>query len=375
MAINAKDFQTLVREQVAAIQGGTSKVLVDLSVGSILRSVVEAYSAVALWLQGLILQLLATTRAATSSGTDLDSWVADYGLTRLPASPASGVVTFSRFTPTQQAVVPVGAIVQTADGTQQYAVTVDTTNPAYSASQGGYVMAAGNASVNAPVVAVSVGAAGNASVNGVNTLGQAIPGVDTVTNAAAFTNGTNAESDAALRTRFIAYVASLSKATKAAVGYAATSLKQGLTYTLVENQQYNGTAQNGYFYLVVDDGTGYPSSTFLATVYNAIDAVRPLTSTFGVFAPVVLAANVGMTITTAAGYDHIATASLVAAALTSYINSLPLGTPLAWSRLAQVAYDASPGVTNVSAVLLNGATADIATTNQQVVKAGTVSVA
>jgi uncharacterized phage protein gp47/JayE len=81
-----------------------------------------------------------------------------------------------------------------------------------------------------------------------------------------------------------------------------------------------------------------------------------------------------MTITTAAGYDHIATAALVTTALTNYINSLPLGTPLAWSRLAQVAYDASPGVTNVAAVLLNGATADIATTNQQVIKAGTVSV-
>ena len=373
--LQAKDFQTLVREQVAAIQGGTSKVLVDLSVGSILRSVVEAYSAVALWLQGLILQLLATTRAATSSGTDLDSWVADYGLTRLPASAASGVVTFSRFTPTQQAVVPVGAIMQTADGTQQYAVTVDTTNPAYNAALGGYVLAAGNASVNAPVLAVSVGAAGNASVNGINTLGQAIPGVDSVTNAAAFTNGADAESDAALRARFVAYVASLSKATKAAVGYAATSLKQGITYTLVENQQYNGTTQNGYFFLVVDDGTGYPSSTFLATVYNAIDAVRPVASTFGVFAPVVVPANVGMTVTTAAGYDHIATASLVATALTNYINSLSLGTPLAWSRLAQVAYDASPGVTNVSAVLLNGGTADIATTPKQVVKAGTISVA
>lgn len=373
--LRTKDFTTLVREQVTAIQGGTSKVLVDLSVGSILRAVVEAYSAVALWLQGLILQLLATTRAATSSDTDLDSWVADYGVTRLPASAASGMVTFSRFTPTQQAVVPVGAIAQTADGTQQYAVTVDTANPAYSAALGGYVLAAGSASVIAPVQAISAGIAGNASEDGINTLGQAIPGVDSVTNAAAFTNGADAESDSALRARFVAYVASLSKATKAAVGYAATSLKQGITYTLVENQQTDGTTQNGHFFLVVDDGTGYPSSTLLATVYNAIDAVRPVTTTFNVIAPLVVLANVSMTLSIVAGYDHIATASLVASALTNYINSLPLGTSLAWSRLAQVAYDASPGVTNVSAVLLNGGTADIATTPKQVVKAGTISVA
>ncbi|HHW4679686.1 MAG TPA: baseplate J/gp47 family protein [Xylella sp.] len=57
--------------------------------------------------------------------------MADYGLTRLPASAASGVVTFSHFTPTHQAVLPVGALVQTADGTQQYAVTVDATSPAW----------------------------------------------------------------------------------------------------------------------------------------------------------------------------------------------------------------------------------------------------
>ena len=372
--LQAQDFQTLVRNQVAAIQGSSNQ-LVDLSVGSILRSIVEAYSAVALWLQSLILQLLVVTRAATSSDVDLDSWMADFGLVRLQAVVASGVVTFSRFTPTTQAIIPIGAIAQTADGTQQYAVVVDTTNPAYSASLGGYIVAAGNASVNVPVVAVAAGAAGNASVNGVNTLGQAIPGIDTVTNAAAFTNGADAETDSALRIRFIAYISSLSKATKQAVGFAASALKQGLTYTLVENQQYNGTAQMGYFYLVVDDGTGYPTSSLLASVYNAVDAVRPLTSTFGVFAPIVVLANIGMTISTGAGYDHAATAALVATALTNYVNSLPLGSSLTWTRLSQVAYEASPGVVNVSAVLLNTSTSDLTASNKQVIKAGTVAVA
>jgi uncharacterized phage protein gp47/JayE len=372
--MQAKDFQTLVREQVAAIQGG-SKVLVDLSVGSILRAVVEAYSAVALWLQWLILQLLAVTRAATSSGADLDSWVADYGLTRLPAAVASGQVTFSRFTATQQAVVPVGSKAQTADGTQQYAVTTDTTNSAYSATLGGYVLAAGNAAVTVPVVATTAGAAGNAALSGINTLAQAIPGIDTVTNAAAFTNGADAESDAALRARFIAYLASLSKATKTAISYAVTALKQGMTCTLTENQQYNGTASLGYFYVVVDDGTGYPSGSLLSTVYNAVDAVRPFTVAFAVFAPAVVTANATMTITTAVGYLHTDITTLVQTAITNAINALGLGNSLPFTRLAQIAYDASPYVTNVTGVTLNGATADLAATKQQTIKAGTVVVA
>lgn len=374
MAIQTKDYVTLVREQTTAIQGA-ARVLVDLTIGSILRAVIEANAAVTLWLQGLILQLLAITRAATSSGSDLDSWVADYGLTRLPAVNATGIVTFTRFTPTQQAVVQVGTLVQTADGSQQYAVVLDTANPAYNASLGGYALAAGGASVSVPVQALAAGSAANASVGSVSTMIQAVPGVDTVTNAAAFTNGSDAETDAALRKRFIAYVASLSKATKSAVGYAITSLKTGLTYTLVENTTYAGAAQPGYFYVVVDDGTGAPPSSFLSTVSNAIDAVRPLCSSFGVFAPVIQTADVSMTIQTAAGYDHNAVVGLVSAALTSYINGLGLGNQLTYTRLAQVAYDASAGVTNVTAVLLNGGTADVTATNKQTIKAGTIAVA
>lgn len=373
-SIQTQDWVTLVRNQVTAIQG-YAKVLVDLTVGSILRAVVESNAAVVIWLQGLIMQVLAITRAATSSGADLDSWVADFGESRLPATYATGQVTFARFTATQQAVAPVGATVQTGDGTQQYAVTADTTNPAYSATLGGYVLGAGVSSVSVPVLAVVAGAAGNAVIGAVSTITGAISGVDTVTNASAFTNGADPETDAALRTRFIAYVASLSKATKGAVGYAITSLKQGVTYALVENQTYAGAVQMGYFYVVVDDGTGAPGSTFLATVANAIDAVRPLCSSFGVFGPVVVNAAVAMTCAVASGYDPVATKALVVTALKNYINALGLGQTLTYSRLAQIAYDASPGVTNVTGVTLNGGVSDLVATSQQTIKWSTVAVA
>lgn len=373
-SIPTQDWVSLVRNQVSTIQG-YAKVLVDLTVGSILRAVVEANAAVVIWLQGLIMQVLAITRAATSNGADLDSWVADFGVARLAAVAATGAVTFSRFTTTQQVVVPLTAVVQTADGTQQFNVVVDATNPAYNATLGGYVIAVGVASVNVPVKAVTAGAAANAVIGAVTTVVGAISGVDTVTNAAAFTNGADAEADAALRTRFIAYVASLSKATKAAVGYAITSLQQGLSYSLTENQTYGGVTQNGTFFVVVDDGTGSPSSTLLSSVSNAIDAVRPLCSSFGVFAPVVVNASVAMTATIAAGYDPVATKALIVTALKTYINGLKLGQTLPYSRLAQVAYDASSGVTNITAVTLNGGTADLAATNLQVIKWSSVTVA
>jgi uncharacterized phage protein gp47/JayE len=372
--LQTKNFDTLVSEQATTIQG-SSKSLVDFGVGSILRSIVEAYSAVALWLQGLILRLLATTRAATSNGSDLDTWMADYGLTRLPATNATGTVTFARFTAQAQAVLPIGAVVQSGDGKQQYAVALDTLNSAYSAPLGGYVLGAGVSSITVPVQALTPGSAANAAIGGINTLGQAIPGVDTVTNAAALTNGEDPETDAALRVRFVEYIASLSKATKSAVAFAVLSVESGLTYSLVENADYDGTPHEGFFYVIVDDGSGTPSTSLLSRVYAAVDAVRPLGSTFGVFGPVVLTANVVLHVTLAGGYDPLATTAVVQAAIANYINALPLGTTLSWSRLIQVAYDASIGVTNVANLTINGSTVDLAATPKQVVKAASITVA
>lgn len=374
MAITAKSFSQLVSDQVAAVQGAASG-LVDLTVGSILRSVVEANAAVILWLQGLILQLLSITRASTSAGADLDSWFADYGFTRLGAVGATGSVTFSRFTPTAAATIQVGTLVQTGDGAQQYAVVADGTNPAFDVSTNSYTIAAGVTSLAVAVQAVTTGSGGNAAAGQINTLAQALPGIDTVTNAAPLSNGADAESDAAARSRFVAYIANLSRATKAAVAYAVTSIQQGVLYSLTENQDYAGNPKIGYFYVVADDGTGAPTSDFLATVYAAVDAVRPVTSTFGVFAPVVTTANVNMTITTDPAYSHPTLVATVQAALVAYINSLTVGQSLPYSRLAQIAYSASPGVLNVTATTLNSGTSDLVVDSQHVIKAGTVVVA
>lgn len=360
-----KDFATIVSDQVTAIQASSIR-LIDTTIGSILRSVTEANAAVVLWIQGLIITLLATTRASTSVSADLDSWVADYGVARLAAVASTGGVTFARFTPTNSALIPVGAMVQTGDGVQVFSVIADTTNAAYGPT--GYTIPAGTASLIVKVQDNVAAAAGNVVLGAINTLTTSISGVDTVTNAAAFTNGFDPETDAALRVRFVAFVAGLSKATSLAVGYAITSLQSGLVYSIVENQQYPGTPDNGYFYVVVDDGTGAPSSTLLTTVSNAVNAVRPVTSRFGVFAPVVVGATVTMSSTIAAGYDPVATKLLVQTAVASYINTLALGQPLVYSKLAQIAYNASTGVTNITSLLVNTSTADLAATAQQVIK-------
>src|ERR1700739_2986107 len=93
-----QNFATLVAGMAAAVQGACQQLL-DLTVGSVLRAILEANASVALWMQWLIMLVLQTTRAATSTGPDLDSWVADFGVARLPGTAASGVVTLSRWSP------------------------------------------------------------------------------------------------------------------------------------------------------------------------------------------------------------------------------------------------------------------------------------
>lgn len=373
MNLNIKSFSDLVTQQVTAIQAKASQ-LVDVSIGSILRSIVESNGGVILWLQQLIVNLLVVTRASTCSGADLDTWLADFSFSREAATYAKGNAIFSRFTATNAALIPVGGQIQTQDGTQTYSVIADTGNAAYDVTQSGYVVAAGTASVTVPVQANTAGAAGNASANTVNIIVGSISGIDTVTNTNAFANGADAESDDAVRTRFQLWVASLSKSTLSAIQYAIASVQQGVSYEVVENENYAGNTQYGYFYAVVDDGSGNPTSQFLDTVYSAIDAVRGLTITFNVFGPVVITANISMTITTASTVTHSDIVALVDTAVTDYLASLTLGQSLPVSKLAALAYGASPYVTNVTNIQINSSSADLSATAKQVIRAGIVTI-
>ena len=374
MQLSLRNFDAIVTSAAAAVQGAAQTVL-DLTVGSVLRAVLEANAGLGLWLQWLILLVLQTTRAATSSGADLDSWVADFGLTRLAAVAAVGSVTFARFAPVATALVPVGTLVRTADGTQNFAVLADPTNAAFNASQNGYLLGIGTASATVAVQAAVTGSAGNVQAGTISLIVAAIPGVDTVSNAAATTGGLDGETDAALRLRFAAFLDSRALATTAAVAYAISTVQQGLQFTIQENASPLGFVQPGCFVVTVDNGSGAPPASLLSAVSSAIEVVRPLGAIWTVVPPTVVTANVAMTISIAAGANQASVAATVSAALVAFINALPVGATLPWSRLAQVAYDAAPQVVNVTGVTVNNATADVAPGAGGVVMAGVVTVA
>ena len=373
-------FTALVQQFAVAAQGAATALL-DFTVGSISRALAEGCASIALWLQWIAVQILQMTRAATSQGPALDSWMADFSLTRLPAEAASGPVTFSRFTASSAALISVGAQVKTADGTRTFAVVMDITNSLWNAVQNGFLIPAGTASGICTVQDVttdasgnlSVGTAGNVTAGSISLLASAIPGIDTVTNQVVFTNGINAETDAAFRARFANYIQTRSLATDGAVSYAIQSVQSGLQFTIQENEA-GGSYQPGNFVVTVDDGSGNPPSTLLSEVYAAINAVRPVGSTFTVQGPGDLTASITFSLTTNPTSNKPNLIGPITTAINAYVDTLPVGATLAFTRLAAVIYGVDPSIVNVTSLEINGGTADIVPTQSQVVKVGTVTI-
>lgn len=372
MILPLQKFTTLVEGMSANVQGGAVQ-LVDFSVGSVLRALMESCAAVALWMQWLILQVLTVTRAATSIGSDLDSWMLDFGLVRLPGSSAAGSVTFARYTASLPTTVLVGTLVYTVDRTGSFAVVEDTTNAAWN-GLAGYTLGVNVASITVPVLAVVAGAAGNILAGTIGLLGTAIPGVDTVANLSGFTGGVDPESDAALRARFQLYINSRALATGTAIEFAVSTVQQGLRYSVLENVSTAGQLQPGQFWVVVDDGTGDPPSTLITAVSLAVAAVRPIGSTYAVTGPGIVQAVVAMVVATSNPATQSAVFVAIQAAVAAWIQGLPIAGTLAISKLEAIAHMTDPSVISVTSCTINGVVADLTVSQSQVILAAQIEV-
>lgn len=350
MALALQDFASLVRTQAAAVTA-SARSLVDVSVGSVLRAVLEANASVALWVQWLIVEVLATTRAATSRGADLDTWMADFGLARLPAVAATGVVTFARATPGFAAVIPAGALLRGGD--VLFRVAADPGHPAWTGA--GYALAAAASEIDVPIIAAAPGFAGNVRAGEVRLIASAIPGVDSVSNALGCTGGLDAEADDALRARFGGFLDSRTRATPDAVAFAVRSVQQGLGFRVMDRVDTAGAVRAGFFTVVVHDGFGLASPALLAAVGAAVEAVRPAGCGYAVRPPAVLRPAVSMRVDGSA-----AARDAVRAAIGAWIGGRAIGETLVLSRLTQVAHDAHPAVLSVGSVTIGGAAADFA---------------
>jgi uncharacterized phage protein gp47/JayE len=373
MNLNLKSFSQLVEDMGAALQSSATS-LVDVSVGSVVRAIFEANASVVLWLQWLVLQVLASTRASTSIGGDLDSWMLDFGLTRLPATQSTGIVTFSRFANNLLATIPTGAVVKTTDGSLSFSVTEDSTISIWQSAASAYVLPSGVSSADLPVLCLTRGAIGNVLSGTITVIAASLPGVDQVDNANPLSDGVDAEGDQAFRNRFQSYLASRSRATLTAVQNAIANVQQGLDVAIDENTAPDGAAQVGSFLAIVDDGTGHPSSDLLSAVAAAVDAVRPIGTTFAVLPPQVLTVNVTLTAVLTSNSTAARSIPAIQNYVGIYLDTLPICRTASITRVAQNAYLAGPGIENIAGITLNGLTSDIVPPLRTVIKSGQITV-
>lgn len=368
MQLSLRSFSQTVSAAAAAVQGAATKA-VNLQPGSVMRALLEALAGVALWLQWNAVLILSAARLSTSSGADVDSFGADFNFERLPAKASTGQVTFSRFLTTNSALVPVGATVKTIDGTASFTVIADTSNAAYSATDGGYPIAAGAASVDATVQCTVPGTVGNVLAGTIGAMTTAIAGVDDVTNAVAFTNGVAAESDADYKARFGLWLPGLAQSTPVAIRSAALGTQQSITLDVLPNSSaIPANVAPGYSVVAIDDGTGATPSDVISAVQTAVDAAAGLGATIYVRQAPVTGATISLTVTPATSQ------AAVNDAITAYVNGLPVSAALPYYRLSQVGLDAAPSGTKIENLTLNGGTADIGGTPGTVVRITSLAV-
>lgn len=320
------------------------------------------------------------TRAQTSVGADLDSWMAQFGFTRLPPTKASGTVTFSLRNVSQTNIeLKAGTIIQTSDAKIKYQVIGDTNKPTWSPALNAYVLNAGQLQLQAEVEAVSAGSASNVQVGALSQILSANTGLNFVTNTANISNGRDAETDAKFFDRWILEFNAVNKRTTPA-GVLSTILNTpGVAEAkLVENEDVDGNPRPGYGYAVIDDGSGDPNPTLLTEVTNNVNAQsRGWTVQFLAVGPVLeevditLAAKLDPNARDSAGILIPAATILynVAIAIINYVNSLPIGETLYLLNLSYVARSV-PGVLAVQpgSVTIDGETEDYTVTNKTVIR-------
>ncbi|QDH16778.1 baseplate J/gp47 family protein [Swingsia samuiensis] len=374
MLLPTRSLSSFVTTALRIAQSSCNQLL-DISVGSPVRALVESVGSMALWLQHLIIQMLLKARLATSSGVDCDSFVEDFGMVRLPGQASTGAVTMTSFISDQiSAVIMPGDIVRTVSGLS-FSVVKDTALATWSPDIGGYIRQAGTQSILIPVECQVKGSIGNVDAGAIALMGTSIAGIDVVTNENAFLNGSDQESDIQLRKRFPLWLASRATASEMAVGNAISNVQTGISYFVKEGADPSGALRGGYFTVVVDDGSGVPTDDILARVYKSIDEVRALGVGFSVLRPSILVVDVSMTVVVPFSTSVLSAESSIRNVITEDIRSNGVGNGYAYSRLSYLAYvGARVDVSSVLDVRLNGEQKDIIPNGKQTLIVGSVQI-
>jgi uncharacterized phage protein gp47/JayE len=368
MPLTVYSFNTLVTNMITAIASQTSKIT-NFQPGSVALAITQSFAGNSLLIQQLITQMVAITRLGTSTGTDVDSFINDFGRVRLPATPATVQLTLTRSSIGVQLAVPLSTsnIVQTVQGQVQFILVADALQSSYNPVSNSYFFS--QAVIQVTAHAVIAGAAGNVGAGTITQVVAGFAGVSSVTNAAPSTSGADAETDAQVRARFPLYLASFKTSNLASVEAAVESIQAGVTYQIIEYQSYNGPGAwitpipagvdtLAYFSVIVDDGSGAAPQSFINAVYNAVFATHAAGVRFEIDRPNDAPVNVSLRVIPANGTSLAVIQLAVTAAITAYINGRGVGNSVTLAGIANTVQGVA-GVFGYLDILINSASADL----------------
>ena len=341
-----KDFASIAASMINWMKSTTQKVT-DFSIGSIVRTMLEAIAAeIDELYQQFFIGIKEAIPVATYNSFSFDA---------LPAQPATGPVRVT-ITPNSSAdtIISAGTVFSLTGGSVTYTAEADAT------------IAAGASYVDVQVAANAAGVAGNIPA-GMNFAVNPQPdGLISATNIVPFENGMDTETEDARKVRFNDYIAALARGTPTALAYGLKTTKltdaSGNTIERVvsvyvdEPYERDHTQPVGLVHCYIHNGVGGTSSDLIAqaqkVVYgyydangNPIPGWKAAGTHVDVFAATELLLSIAGTLSIADGYDRPTLVSDANLAASTYIGELGIGETFQVASLVE-AVMSIPGVTN-----------------------------
>lgn len=317
----------------------------------------DSVAPVALELAELYIQLGHLHRVSfvtASYGGYLDLRAQEWGLTRHPATHATGVITL---TGTAGVVVPVGTKFRTGAGVE-FELTADAGIDAGGTGTGG-------------IRAVVAGTAGNVLAEAITEIPTAIQGLQSVTNAEPTSGGAEVETDDMLRERLLERMSR--PATSGNIYHYIQWAKAvpGIgDARVVPIWDGPGTVK----VILLDNNRQPASAELVAEVVSYIEAERPIGALVTVVAATGVPINVSVTISYDAGlYTLEETTAAVEQAIAAYLAQVAFRQDqVSYAKLGSVIMGVD-GVLDYSDLLVNGSTVNITIDTAEVPVLGTVT--
>lgn len=265
----------------------------------------------------------------TAQGEYLDYHAQTRGMTRSPATRATGTLRFTApGAVLSDCVIEKGTVAMTAEGVR-FETTEDST------------LLAGESAVDVPAQAVETGVSGNVIAGRIRLMSILPTGIAQCTNEQPFTGGSDTESDESLRRRIMDSYKRLPNGANAAFYE-----QEALSFPTVAAARAVGRARGiGTVDVYVATHSGTPSGALLDEIAAALDKKREIAVDVEVLAPAPVTVDIAAELSVAAPYTFDEVCNSVREVLNDYFTGERLGGDIHSAKLASLLYGAE-GVEN-----------------------------